>query len=98
MEKAIADHCEIRKRTLHAVSCRTNHVHVAVTAPGRKIEVPREQFKAWCTRKLNEHSRSVGAIPADVLRDHWWTERGWDEYIDTDRSLGEVASYIGEGQ
>jgi hypothetical protein len=41
VEKTIADHCMIRKWTLRGVNCRSNHVHVAVTAPGRDIEVPR---------------------------------------------------------
>src|SRR2546428_39717 len=80
VEKTITDHCAIRKWLLHAVNCRSNHVHVVVTAPGRPIELPREQFKAWCTRKLNEHARSRTSNP----REQWWTERGWDEYIDTD--------------
>ena len=33
VEKTIADHCRIRSWTLHAVNCRSNHVHVLVTAP-----------------------------------------------------------------
>src|SRR5262245_39078515 len=78
VEKTIADHCRIRNWQLHAVNCRTNHVHAVVTAPGRKIEVPREQLKTWCTRRLKEHDRGRSA----PLREHWWTERGWDEYID----------------
>src|SRR5260370_41734958 len=32
VEKTIADHCRIRGWTLHAVSARTNHIHVVVTA------------------------------------------------------------------
>jgi hypothetical protein len=52
VEKTIADHCGIRQWMLHAVNCRSNHVHVVVTAPDRPIEVPREQFKSWCTRNL----------------------------------------------
>jgi hypothetical protein len=79
---------------LHAVNCRSNHVHVAVTAPGRDIEVPREQFKAWCTRKLKEHDRSR----TSSMREHWWTERGWDEYIDSEEALGDVVFYVVDGQ
>jgi hypothetical protein len=51
VETTIADHCRIRVWELHAVNCRSNHVHVAVTA-NRKPEEVREQFKAWCTRNL----------------------------------------------
>ena len=75
---------------LHAVNCRSNHVHVVVAAPGRRIEVPREQFKAWCTRRLRERSPTV--------RKHWWTDRGWDEYIDDEDALAAVIAYVREGQ
>src|SRR5262249_54587836 len=92
VEKTITEHCAIRKWALHSVNCRSNHVHVAVTAPGRKIEVPREQFKAWCTRRLKEQSR------APVLRDNWWTDRGWDEYIDDEEGLFNVNVYVLDGQ
>ena len=30
VEKTIADHCAIRSWDLHAVNCRSNHVHVVV--------------------------------------------------------------------
>ena len=56
VEKTIADHCRIRGWELHAVNCRSNHLHVVVTA-NRDPEEVREQFKAWCTRKLKELER-----------------------------------------
>jgi REP element-mobilizing transposase RayT len=92
VEKTIADHCVIRTWTLHAVNCRTNHVHVVVTAANRGIEVPREQFKAWCTRKLKEQAGVA------VARKNWWTQRGWDIYIDDEEHLQEVISYVLERQ
>ncbi len=61
-----------------------------VTARGRPIELPREQFKYWCTRRLK-------AAPG-TARERWWTERGWDEYIDDDRALAEVIAYVLDGQ
>ena len=57
VEKTIADHCKIRQWILHAVNCRTTHVHVVVSAKP-KPDVVREQFKAWATRKLKELARS----------------------------------------
>jgi hypothetical protein len=50
VETTIADHCRIRGWYLHTVNCRTNHVHVVVTASRDPDEV-REQFKAWCNQK-----------------------------------------------
>jgi REP element-mobilizing transposase RayT len=85
VEQTIADHCAIRKWTLHAVNCRSNHVHVVVTAVGRDIDVPREQFKAWCTRRLKVQ------VPE---RDHWWTQRGWDIFIDDEDHLVDVIAYV----
>src|SRR5688500_9804813 len=46
VEATIAKHCDIRGWTLHAVNCRSNHLHVVVTADRHPDEV-REQFKAW---------------------------------------------------
>jgi REP element-mobilizing transposase RayT len=57
VETTIADHCRIRGWYLHTVNRRTNHVHVVVTASRDPDEV-REQFKAWCTRKLKELQQS----------------------------------------
>src|SRR5262245_48578581 len=53
VENTIANHCRIRGWQLHAVNCRTNHLHVVVSA-ARDADTVREQFKAWCTRKLKE--------------------------------------------
>jgi REP element-mobilizing transposase RayT len=94
VEKTIADHCAIRSWDLHAVNCRSNHVHVVVTAPGREIEVPREQFKAWCTRKLKDRERLLTL----AVRENWWTERGWDEYIDDVDNLAIVIAYVRDWQ
>jgi hypothetical protein len=95
VEATIADHCRIRKWTLHAVTCRSNHVHALVTAVGREIEEPREQFKAWCTRKLKELERKLGVVE---VREDWWTERGWDEYIDDDAGVSDTGAYFLDGQ
>src|SRR5438105_4921514 len=51
VEATITQHCEIRRWELHAVNCRTNHVHAVITASNLAIEIPREQFKSWCTRR-----------------------------------------------
>lgn len=56
VEKTIADHCQIRGWQLHAVNCRTNHLHVVVSTNLHPDEI-RKQFKAWCTRRLKESER-----------------------------------------
>ncbi len=89
----IAEHSTFRGWALHAVNCRTNHVHVVVSAGEQPIELPREQFKAWCTRRLKEQATAGG-----TARANWWTERGWDVYIDDDEELAAVVEYVLERQ
>jgi hypothetical protein len=91
VENTIRQHCQIRNWLLHAVNCRTNHVHAVVTC-NRKIQEPRIQFKAWCTRRLKEKE------PALKSRDNLWTDRGWDLFVDDDECLGRVVAYVLEGQ
>ena len=95
VEKTISDHCTIRGWRLHAVSCRSNHVHVVVTAE-RKPEDVRDQFKAWCTRKLKELWRTRGS--SEPVREKWWTEKGSCRYIGDEDSLEAVALYVLEAQ
>ncbi len=98
VERTVEEHCAIRHWTLYAVRCLSNHVHVVVAAPNRSIEVPREQFKAWCTRRLKEHRKMTTGPSPHAGRDDWWTERGWDEWIDDEPSLAEVIAYVLERQ
>jgi REP element-mobilizing transposase RayT len=86
VEAVIATHSTFRSWELYAVNCRTNHVHVVVFAAGRAIEIPREQFKSWTNRRLREQC-------ADGRTD-WWTERGWDVYIDDPDDLAAVVEYV----
>lgn len=94
VEAVIAEHSSFRGWELHAVNCRTNHVHVVVSAGDRPIEVPREQFKAWCTRRLKQLAFGYG----EDRRANWWTERGWDVYLDGEDHLAAVMQYVLEGQ
>jgi REP element-mobilizing transposase RayT len=97
VEDTIADHCRIRGWHLHAVSCRTRHVHVVVTAPRRDPEQVMDQLKAWCTRRLKERDR--GRCPAGgAVRQNWWTQRGSKRWLNDDKSLGGATRYVLEGQ
>jgi REP element-mobilizing transposase RayT len=97
VEDTIADHCRIRGWHLHAVNCRTQHLHVVVTAPGRDPEVVMDQFKAWCTRRLKELERA--RRPGDqAVRQNWWTQRGSKRWLNDAKSLEEAIRYVLEGQ
>jgi hypothetical protein len=107
VEKTIADHCCIRRSVLHAANCRSNHLHVVVTA-GRSPDQVRVQFKAWCTQKLKELERArqscreenASAFGRRIsgVRANWWAERGSRRYIGDDDSLEAVIRYVLEGQ
>jgi REP element-mobilizing transposase RayT len=80
---------------LHAVNCRTNHLHVVVTAPGDPKKV-RSQFKAWCTRALKRLAQRQGEDA--TIRENWWAERGSQRYINDEASLEAAVIYVRDGQ
>jgi REP element-mobilizing transposase RayT len=96
VETTVAKHCELRQWQLHAVSCRTNHCHVVVTATMYDAEAVRDQFKSWSTRRLNELERSRGE--AGMVRDHWWTRKGSVRLLFNDQSLRTAVQYTLEAQ
>ena len=89
--ETIARHCEIRNWNwhLHTVEARSNHVHVIVTASDYKPEVVRDQFKAWCTRKLK------GTYPA---RKRFWAEGGSRRWLNTQEELDLAIQYVVKAQ
>lgn len=89
VEQVIIDHCLIRKWLLHAVSVRSNHVHVAVTAQGRPKQV-RDQFKANGTRVLRSMS-------PPVTHEKVWAKGGDIQFIG-EEELEQVVCYITEAQ
>ncbi len=103
VEATIADHCRIRRWTLYAVNCRSNHVHVVVAA-GLDPDGIREQFKAWCTRRLKALERdrqdptSALGTPRESIREKWWTERGSGMFINDEEGLEAIIHYVLEMQ
>jgi REP element-mobilizing transposase RayT len=97
VERQIAETCQVRGWTLHIASCRTNHVHVVVTAQNVKTKTLRDQLKAWCTRRLNEDQVQQG-IEETAKREKWWAERGSIRWVWTMESLAAVIEYAGEQQ
>jgi len=101
VERTIRDHCRIRGWELHAVNCRTNHVHVVVTA-NLGPKQARAQFKAWCTRRLREleATRRGCTTPEamEALRENWWAERGSGRFINNEEGLEAAIVYVRDGQ
>jgi REP element-mobilizing transposase RayT len=90
VEKVIGQHAEHRGWALHAVSVRSNHTHVAVTAAAPPKRV-RDQLKANGTRVLREP-------PDPVTNSKIWTKGGDIEFINSDEELEQVVLYINEAQ
>ncbi len=65
-----------------------------IVASNREPEVARDQFKAWCTRKLKQQQRELGK----TVREKWWTEGGSQRYINAEDSLEAVIHYVCDGQ
>jgi len=90
VENVIRKHSEIRGWELHAVSVRSNHVHVAVTVvpkTGNKdyrvadgIKRVRDELKANATRVLRRCKNPI-------TNDKVWTKGGDIQFVDTDYDL-----------
>jgi REP element-mobilizing transposase RayT len=90
VEAQIAETCAHRDWTLHAVNCRSNHVHVVVTADVANPKKIRGDLKAWATRTLKEKF--------DSNRENWWAERGSIRYLNSDDDLEAAILYVRDGQ
>ena len=103
VELTIGDHCRVRGWTLYTVNCRSNHLHVIVAGDREPKEI-REQFKAWCTRRLKalqqERLRPLSApdSSAAAIRQKWWAERGSTLYVNDEEGIEAVIHYVREAQ
>ena len=79
VEGQIEETCRHRGWTLHAVNCRSNHLHAVISAPATAPKKIRKDIKAWCTRRLKER--------CDPTRENWWAERGSIRWIYDDDGL-----------
>jgi REP element-mobilizing transposase RayT len=91
VHEQVAETCRFRGWTLHSVNCRSNHLHVVVTAT-ESPEMVRSQLKAWCTRKLKNLAEAKA--PRGITRENWWAERGSQRYINDEASLEAAIIYV----
>jgi REP element-mobilizing transposase RayT len=90
VEAQIAETCAHRGWTLHAANCRSNHVHVVVSADVDDPDKIRIDLKAWATRALKKQWGSQ--------RQNWWAERGSIRYLNSDVELERTILYVRDGQ
>ena len=91
VENVIRAHSDYRDWKLWAVSCRSNHVHVVVTAQPHSGKQVRDQFKANATRVLRESWQEFAGRPV-------WTVGGDWQCINTDEDLETVTTYVSDAQ
>ena len=91
VESALREICEFRSWTLWAVSARSNHVHVVVSAPEYKPTLVRDQLKGKATRELRRMSSTWVDRPV-------WTEKGDIEFLDSESEIQECVLYVNEAQ
>lgn len=92
----VAETCQHKQWVLHAVNCRTNHIHVVLSSIAAPTTI-REQLKAWCTRRLKEQQLAAGVSRRDG-RTKWWTERGSIRWIFREDDLAAAISYVRDQQ
>ncbi len=90
VETQVAETCTCRGWVLHAINCRSNHMHVVIGAAGTTPKKIRIDLKAWCTRRLKERSNPT--------RENWWAERGSQRFVFDEESLSTVIQYVTEAQ
>jgi REP element-mobilizing transposase RayT len=99
VQRQIAETCQHRGWPLHVVNCRSNHVHVVVSASDTPPKKVRADLKAWATRCLKQHARSLAdASGYDASRENWWAERGSIRFLYDELSLDAAILYVAEGQ
>jgi len=89
VEDAIVVQCTFRGWTLHAVACRTTHVHVVVSAGERIPHRVMGSFKAWCSRRLSDGVQG---------RQRWWTKGGSMRRLYDHRAIEATVEYVAECQ
>jgi REP element-mobilizing transposase RayT len=90
VERQITETCAHRDWVLHAVNCRTNHVHAVVSADVDDPKKIRIALKAYATRVLKQISGKE--------RENWWAERGSIRYLNDEEGLEAATLYVRDGQ
>jgi REP element-mobilizing transposase RayT len=112
VQRQIIETCRKRGWHLHAVNCRSNHLHVVVSAGETRPRKIRSDLKAWATRCLKQHARCLAdasgykqdggsladASGYDAEREKWWAERGSIRFLYDESSLEAAILYVTEGQ
>ena len=90
VELTIREVAQHRTWTIHALSVRSNHVHVVITAETNP-ETVMNSFKSWTTRRMIE----ADVLPKDTKT---WSRHGSTRYLWTTEALESACRYVKDGQ
>jgi len=90
-EAALREICSVRAWTLWAVSVRSNHVHVVVSASSHEPTVVRDQLKAKATGALRKQFTVWENRPI-------WSVKGDLEFLDRESEIEQCVTYVLEAQ
>ena len=91
VDSAVREVCTVRRWFLHAISVRTNHVHVVVSIGAVKPERALNSFKAYATRRMRRDG--------NWRKPHSpWADKGSKRYLWNERSLALAFNYVINGQ
>jgi REP element-mobilizing transposase RayT len=87
VERAICETCKLRKLHLHALSVRTNHVHLIVCLGTLEPKQALTGLKANATRQMRQDRCWLeDSTP--------WTERGSLRYLWNEQSVARAIEYV----
>ena len=89
VESAIRDECRHRGWLVHALNCRTNHVHVVGAVVRQPPHAVMRCFKATSSRRLSRHCGPSR---------RWWTRGGSVRWLFDAPSLERAIVYVMDGQ
>jgi REP element-mobilizing transposase RayT len=91
VDHAVRETCGVRSWVLHALSVRTNHVHVVVSMGDKKPEFALNAFKANATRQMRKDGTWC-------RQESPWVDKGSKRYLWTERSFQRAIDYVMNGQ
>jgi len=91
VEHAIRETCNLRNWLLHAISIRTNHVHVVVSTDSKPPERALNAFKANATRRLRQQGYWNHPLSP-------WADGGSKRYLWTEGAVKRGIDYLINGQ
>lgn len=82
VNKQVAETCQHKRWLLHAVNCRSNHVHVVLSSPAN-LKTIREQLKALVYSPLKRTTSGVGR--SELRTEEQLVVRTWQYSLDFQR-------------